>query len=434
MKKFFSAIIALMAAVTIGGSFAPAVASAATTSSVTDSLNVDAKAAISVDAKTGKILYAKNANQVLPVASMSKLVTIYLLLEAIDKGKVKWTDKVTPDKEIVAISQDSSLSNVPLRADKSYTVRELYQATLIYSANAAAMMLGDIVTGGSQNKFIDLMNKKVKEWGITDAKLVNANGLSNSALGSYIYPGSGKNGENVMSAADMAVVARHLLTDYPEVLKTTSITTKTFEAGTNDATKMDNWNFMLPGLVSAQSDLNVDGLKTGTTDTAGDCFTGTATKNGMRIITVVLHAGGSGTTKRFVQTAKLMRWTFANWKSMKVLSSGATIKSASSIAVDKGKETSVPLTTSKAITVLVPSDTTASDVTLSYKAKEKQLTAPSKKGTTVGTISANAKGDTLGYLEGAGNTTALVTTKAVQKAGFLRLMFRGIGNFFSNLF
>ena len=295
-------------------------------------------------------------------------------------------------------------------------------------------MLGDIVAGGNQNKFIDLMNKKVKSWGITDAKLVNANGLSNSALGSYIYPGSGKNGENVMSAADMAVVARHLLTDFPDVLQTTSITTKTFEAGTNDATKMDNWDFMLPGLVSAQKDLNVDGLKTGTTDTAGDCFTGTATKNGTRIITVILHANGSGETKRFVQTAKLMRWTFANWKSMQVLAAGASIKGKNSIAVDKGKQESVPLKTSKAITVMVPSSTTSSDVTLSYKAQSKQLTAPSKKGTQVGTISASAKGDNLGYLEDAGNTSALVTTKAVQKAGWFTLLFRGIGHFFSNLF
>lgn len=434
MKKIFTAIIGLMAAITIGASTVPAVANAASTTSVTDSLDVNAKAAISVDAKTGKILYAKNANQVLPVASMSKLVTVYLLLEAVKNGKVKWTDKVTPDKEIVKISQDSSLSNVPLRSDKSYTVRELYQATLIYSANAAAMMLGDIVAGGNQNKFIDLMNKKVKSWGITDAKLVNANGLSNSALGSYIYPGSGKNGENVMSAADMAVVARHLLTDFPDVLQTTSITTKTFEAGTNDATKMDNWDFMLPGLVSAQKDLNVDGLKTGTTDTAGDCFTGTATKNGTRIITVILHANGSGETKRFVQTAKLMRWTFANWKSMQVLAAGASIKGKNSIAVDKGKQESVPLKTSKAITVMVPSSTTSSDVTLSYKAQSKQLTAPSRKGTQVGTISASAKGDNLGYLEDAGNTSALVTTKAVQKAGWFTLLFRGIGHFFSNLF
>jgi D-alanyl-D-alanine carboxypeptidase (penicillin-binding protein 5/6) len=296
------------------------------------------------------------------------------------------------------------------------------------------MMLGDIVAGGNQNKFIDLMNKKVKSWGITDAKLVNANGLSNSALGSYIYPGSGKNGENVMSAADMAVVARHLLTDFPDVLQTTSITTKTFEAGTNDATKMDNWDFMLPGLVSAQKDLNVDGLKTGTTDTAGDCFTGTATKNGTRIITVILHANGSGETKRFVQTAKLMRWTFANWKSMQVLAAGASIKGKNSIAVDKGKQESVPLKTSKAITVMVPSSTTSSDVTLSYKSQSKQLTAPSKKGTQVGTISASAKGDNLGYLEDAGNTSALVTTKAVQKAGWFTLLLRGIGHFFSNLF
>ncbi|WP_155287332.1 serine hydrolase [Lacticaseibacillus zhaodongensis] len=436
MKRFFRAIIATLAAVTMAATVSPAFAANAATStgSVTNSLDVDAKAAIAIDANSGKVLYAKNAKQVLPIASMSKLITVYLLLQAIKQGKVKWTDRVTPDKEIYKISQDRSLSNVPLRQDKSYTVRELYQATLIYSANAAAMMLGDIVAG-NENKFIDMMNAQVKKWGINDATIVNANGLSNSALGSYIYPGSGKNGENVMTAADMATVAQHLLKDYPEVLQTTSIANKTFRAGTSDATKMPNWNFMLKGLVAAQPDLNVDGLKTGTTDTAGDCFTGTATENGERIITVVLHAGGTGTTKRFVQTAKLMRWTFNNWQKMTVIKAGSTVAGHKTIAVNKGKQETVPLVASKTVTTMVPAGTSKSDVQLNYKAKSTSLNAPSQKGTTVGNIDVHVKGDDLGYLDGkAYDQVPVKTTQTVEKAGFFRLIFRGIGDFFSNLF
>ncbi len=434
MKKFFRSIVALLATVTIGATVMPAFTANAATSTVTSSLDMNAKAAISIEAKTGKVLYAKNADTALPIASMTKLITVYLLLDAINSGKVKWTDKVTPDKEIYSISQDRSLSNVPLRQDGSYTVKELYQATLIYSANAAAMMLGDIVSG-TQDKFVAKMNATLKSWGIDDANIVNANGLNNSDLGDYIISGSSKSDENTMSAKDMALVAQKLITKYPEVLDTTSIAHKTFRAGTDDATKMDNWDWMLPGLVYEQKDLTVDGLKTGTTDTAGDCFTGTATKDGMRIITVVLNAGGTGTTKRFEQTAKLMRWTFSNWTEKTVVKKNASVAGHKTLTVDKGKETTVPVKTSAAVTVPVPTGTTAKDITLNYKATKKTVTAPLKSGTTVGKVSVSVKGDTLGYVDGTDQAAVSVkTTKTVEKAGFFRLLFRGIGNFFSNLF
>lgn len=433
MKKFFRSIVAFLATITIGASVLPAMTANAATESVASSLDVNAKAAISIDAKTGKVLYAKNANTALPIASMTKLITVYLLREAIKSGKVKWTDKVTPDHEIYSISQDKSLSNVPLRADGSYSVKELYQATLIYSANAAAMMLGDIVAG-SQDKFIDMMNAKLKSWGIEDATIVNACGLNNSDLGSYIVSGTSKTDENKMSAQDMALVAQKLLTDFPDVLNTTSIAHKTFRAGTDDATKMDNWDWMLPGLVYNQSDLKVDGLKTGTTDTAGDCFTGTATKNGMRIITVVLNAGGTGATKRFQQTATLMRWTFNNWTNMTVVGKNASVAGHKTISVDKGKDTTVATKTAQTVTVPVPTGTTKKDVTLEYKAVKKSVAAPVKKGTTVGDVTVKVKGDNLGYVDGSDTGVQVKTTKTVEKAGFFRLMFRGIGNFFSNLF
>jgi len=105
--------------------------------------NVNAKAAILIEASTGKILYSKNAEQRLPIASMAKMMTEYLLLEAIAEGKVKWDQTYTPDDYVYEISQDRSLSNVPLRKDGSYTVKELYQATAIYPANAAAIGLAE---------------------------------------------------------------------------------------------------------------------------------------------------------------------------------------------------------------------------------------------------------------------------------------------------
>lgn len=126
-----------------------------------DPFNVNAKAAILIEASTGKILYSKNAEQRLPIASMAKMMTEYLLLEAIAEGKVKWDQTYTPDDYVYEISQDRSLSNVPLRKDGSYTVKELYQATAIYSANAAAIGLAEVIAG-SESKFVEKMNAKNK--------------------------------------------------------------------------------------------------------------------------------------------------------------------------------------------------------------------------------------------------------------------------------
>lgn len=152
LKKPFLALVTVLTVVSslsVASFFAPK-ASAATLPDQTDSsLNIDAKAAIAVDAKTGQVLYAKNAEQTLPVASMSKLLTAYMVLQAIDQGKLKWDQKVTPSDAAQEVSQDTTLSNVPLKKGESYTVKSLYQATLIYSANGAAMALADAV-GGTQ--------------------------------------------------------------------------------------------------------------------------------------------------------------------------------------------------------------------------------------------------------------------------------------------
>ncbi|MCY9150150.1 serine hydrolase, partial [Bacillus haynesii] len=174
LKQLIMMIVAF--AVTVGA-FSPM----STAKAANDPINVDAKAAILVEASSGKILYSKNPDQRLPVASMAKMMTEYLLLEAIHEGKVKWDQKYTPDDYVYEISQDRSLSNVPLRKDGSYTVKELYQATAIYSANAAAIALSEIVAG-SESKFVELMNKKAKELGMKDFKFVNATGLENKDL------------------------------------------------------------------------------------------------------------------------------------------------------------------------------------------------------------------------------------------------------------
>lgn len=247
-------MIALIAGVTVSTAAAAGIGglsvqkvSADSLPQQTDSnLNLDVKAAIAVDAKTGQILYAKNAEQALPVASMSKLMTIYLVLQAIKNGKLSWNQEILPDAASQKVSQDTQLSNVPLKADHKYTVKALYQATLIYSANGAAMALANAV-GGTHKNFIDMMRKEAKKMGINDAEIYTANGLANDEVFDAKYPGASDNAENKFSAKDMAIISQRLIEDYPEVLETTKITRMKFNNGT-DETTMENWNWMLPGL------------------------------------------------------------------------------------------------------------------------------------------------------------------------------------------
>lgn len=323
--KFFKQLkrvaISLIAAVTFGSALTYAVAnaysstsaSAATISNTNSSLKLNVKAAIAIDASTGQVLYAKNANKALPVASMTKLLTVYLLLKAIKSGKLSWNQKITVDSASQKVSQNTSLSNVPLKSGYKYTIKSLYQATLIYSANGAAMALGYAIAG-SHTKFINMMRAEAKKMGITDAKIYTANGLSNGEVGSAKYPGASSSAENKFSAKDMAIISYNLLKNYPEVLKTTSITKMYFNNGTSK-TLMENWNWMLKGLTKAYSELPVDGLKTGTSDSAGACFAATVHHNGHRIITIVLGASHKSDTdtSRFTQTQKLMSYVYNHY-------------------------------------------------------------------------------------------------------------------------
>lgn len=190
-------------------------------------VNIDAKAAIAIDSKTGQLLYGKNINKQLPIASMTKLVTVYLTLKAIDQNKINWDTKVTPTQQIFAVASNREYSNVPLRMKHTYTIRQLYQATLIESANGAAMMLAQAVSG-SQVAFVKQMKKQLNKWGIKSNQIYTTCGLPNKSVGNDGYPDADKNAENMLSAKEMAIIGQHLIQDFPEVLKTTNIAKMNF--------------------------------------------------------------------------------------------------------------------------------------------------------------------------------------------------------------
>ncbi|WP_233449197.1 D-alanyl-D-alanine carboxypeptidase family protein [Levilactobacillus suantsaii] len=439
MKRLRQLMVGVVAAVTLltGGlgtaNVAPTVtAQAATTNSASTTVNLKAKAGIAVDAKTGQILYDKNSSQSLPVASMSKLLSIYLVLQAIHSGKLKWSQKVTISKAVAKVAQDTDLSNVPLRAGHSYTVKALYQASLIYSANGAIEALGAAVAG-SPHAFVTQMRAQAKKLGMTNAKIYNACGLTNKQVGDLGYDNVAGKAENAWSAADQAKLAVALLNKYPEVLQTTKITKMWFERGTKDATKMENWNWMLKGLSASYTKLHVDGLKTGTSTAAGANFTGTAHNGGNRIVTVVLHAAHKSETdpSRFQQTQKMMSYVYNNFKTV-TYAAGTRVKGAKTVATQSAKKQTAKTALAKSVKLWIRNDQVASNITAKPQLKTKltknqALEAPVAKNTTIGTANLSLKGDQLGFL---GNTKTvkvpLKVTSSVEKANVFVRMWRWI--------
>jgi serine-type D-Ala-D-Ala carboxypeptidase (penicillin-binding protein 5/6) len=404
--------------------------------SAAPSLDVKADSAILVDGETGKILFQKNENKMLAPASMSKMMTEYLLLEAIKKDKISWDQKTRISEYAHKISQDRALSNVPLRIDEQYNVRELYQAMAIYSANGATIALAEMVAG-SEAEFVKKMNAKAKELGMKDYQFVNATGLNNKDLKGFDHTG-GPSDENMMSARSVAILAFRLINDYPDVLKTTSIPKAVFRDGTDDKTNMPNWNWMLPTLVYGYE--GVDGLKTGSTDLAGFSFTGTIKRNNTRLISVVMKTNSY--EARFNETKKLFDYGFANFEKADILPANHRIKGAKTIPVVKGKEKEVNVATKEPLSIIIKRGEKEN-----YKPKfvvdkkklneDGKLTAPLKKGEVVGhvNIQYKGKGEDYGYLleNDTKGKTEVITKESVDKANWFVLGLRGVGNFFAGI-
>lgn len=410
-------------------------------------LDVNASGAILVDADTGMILYEKNSETALGIASMTKMMTEYLLLEAVKEGKVKWNQEFQVSPDLSKMSHDDSLSNVYLRVDAKYKVEDLYAAMAIESANAATMAIAEIV-GGSETKFVELMNKKAAELGLEKYKFVNSSGLNNRDILKFFPNVIGDpDEENIMSAKDVASLASHLIHDFPEVLKTSSIPEKVFAKGTEDEFIMDNWNWMLEGYEELAADYpnyqqfvydGLDGLKTGSTPFAGYNFTGTAIRDGQRYISVVMNT--SSQTERFRETRKVLDFAFNNFKKEEIIPKHYQVKGKKTLPVIKGKEDQVKVYTKEAVNLVVKNgekDNFKTTLTLDKKKVNKQgeLTAPIKKGEKVGTLTIQPKdAGNLGFLTKEDQITVdVIAGEDVEKANWFVLMMRGIGGFFGDL-
>ncbi|MGP4039736.1 D-alanyl-D-alanine carboxypeptidase family protein [Gracilibacillus sp. D59] len=266
-------------------------------------LGIQASAVILINMDDGGILYDKNIEQSLPTASMSKMMTELLVLEAIQKNEIAWEQTIAISDYAYSISNHPGFSSVFLQKGQQYTIRELFDAMAIHSANGAAIALAEVVAG-SEKDFVTKMNQKAQQIGLEQTNFVNSTGLNNKDLGEFYSVGSATD-TNWMSAKDVALLARQLIEQFPDILDVVDESVYVFGEQT-----YTNTNWMLPELNKQNVGYDgVDGLKTGYTDEAGYCFAGTVKRNGERLISVVM--GASSIVERFSETKLLYETAYS---------------------------------------------------------------------------------------------------------------------------
>lgn len=267
---------------------------------------VEAKAVVLMDLNTGRILFSQNGDMPLPPASMSKLMTELIILEEIKAGTHSW------DENVKISEYASSVGGVRLSLNEGdvLTVKELFQSMAVYSANDAAVALAEHFAGTEEN-FVNQMNQKARDLKLSNhSHFVNASGLEigHNEAGETLNLEE----ETRMTALDTAKLAAHLINKHPEILNTSSKTQMKLKG--RDL-YLSNTNWMLPSLAGPYSYEGTDGLKTGYTENAGYCFTGTAEKGGSRLIAVVM--GTKSKEARFEETRKLFDYGFSKTLTLK---------------------------------------------------------------------------------------------------------------------
>jgi len=316
-------------------------------------MEISAKSAILVDFNTGKVLYSKNENEPLAMASMTKVMSMLLIMEKIDDGSLKYDD-------IVEISTESSSmggSQIFLNPGDKYKVIDLLKGVAMASANDAIVALAE-KTYGSKEHFIEAMNKKAESLGLKNTHFVNVHGLDEE--GHY------------SSAYDMSVMARELL-KHEKILDFTRV----YEEYLTKPDGSQIWLVNTNKLVRFYD--GVDGLKTGFTQKAGYCLTATGKKNNLRLISVVM--GEESIEKRSSDTVKLLNYGFNTFKVNLIKNKSEIL---GKVNVQKGKKENVDVVLVNDLIELL----NASDKPSNYKFKilVDKIAAPVKKGDVIGKV------------------------------------------------
>ncbi|MCA0147743.1 MULTISPECIES: D-alanyl-D-alanine carboxypeptidase family protein [Rossellomorea] len=349
-----------------------------------------AKSAILIERDTGAVLYEKNSHEKLAPASMTKIMTMTLIMEALEKGQIKWDDKVRASEYAASMGG----SQIFLEPGESMSVEEMLKGIAIGSANDASVAMAEHIAG-SEEAFVEKMNNKVKELGLKDTHFKNPTGLPSK--------------DHYSSAHDMSMMAKELL-KYDGITKFTG----SYESYLREGSDKKFWLVNTNKLVRFYD--GVDGLKTGFTNEAKYCLTATAKKDNMRVIAVVF--GAPTPKERNNEVSKMLDYAFNQYSTKPLFKKGDSL---AKVKVSKGKENKVDAVTDEPISLLTQKgeklDEIQQKITLS-----KDLKAPIKKGDKVGTLVVMNKGKKV-------VESTLVAKKNVNDASWWELYKKSFGLF-----
>lgn len=338
-------------------------------------LSINAKAAILIEYNTGKVLYEMNPDEKLAPASITKVMSLILVMEAIEEGKISLDTKVTASEHAASLGG----SQIWLEPGEVMTIDELLKATVIASANDATVALAEAVAG-SEESFVAMMNEKARALGLENTNFVNSYGLDADG--------------HLTTAHDVAIMSAELI-KHPLIREYSSTRMDSLRGGESELVNTNKLIRYYDGCF---------GLKTGTTGKAGSCLTATAERNGLTLIAVVLGAPNSN--DRFSGTQKLLDYGFANYSFVNVEPDTQGIRT---IPVKKGVEKSVMPTATENLPLLLKKGD-EKKITQSISLSE-ELTAPIRKGDVVGYVHVYLENEEIGVIE-------IIASNDVEKLTF----------------
>lgn len=344
------------------------------------------RSAVLMEAETGAVLYEQNADEALPPASVTKIMTLLLVMEAIEGGSLGWEDTVTASAHAASMGG----SQIYLKEGEQMTVRDLVKSVVIASANDAALALAEAVAG-SEEAFVRRMNDRAAELGMKNTVFENTNGLDDTAV------------HHVTSARDIAIMSRELIR-HSEILTYSSTWMDTVRDGAFGLTNTNRLVRYYPGC---------NGLKTGSTAKAGFCVSVTAEREGMTLICVIM--GAESRDARNAAAASLLDWGFANY-GLYTLPAG----SPEPLRVIGGVQARVGLAYPALSCVLPRADLSAVEVSADLP---DSVAAPIREGEPVGTLRVVCRGETVGEV-------TVSATETVERIGFWGLLKRLAARFF----
>jgi D-alanyl-D-alanine carboxypeptidase (penicillin-binding protein 5/6) len=349
-----------------------------TTPCLAASVEITAPSAILIDRTTGTVLYEENADQALPPASVTKIMTLLLVVEAIDAGRISWDDTVTAS----AAAAGKGGSQVYLEEGEQMSLREMVKCVVVSSANDCATALAEHVAG-SESAFVELMNQRAAELGMTNTHFVNCTGLDDGADAA----------QHLTTARDISLMSRELL-GHEEIKEFTTIWMDTVR---NGQFGLSNTNKLIRFYDGAT------GLKTGYTSTAGYCLSASAERDGMELVAVVLHCASS--TDRFESAKALLDYGFANY----CLVTPTLEADTGTVAVTLGQTSTITPVLGDAEPLLLDKGL-KSAVTQEVQLVS-NVSAPVEAGQTLGTLTLATNGETLAEIP-------LVAPEAVARLTF----------------